>query len=338
MDAKIVAKDATAPVACCSVNNMRTQTCQYSEPQENGVLVDDDQDCLARLVDMKHKFQELQLKVMADVELKLQEHAAHLRMLLVEEVASQIRNAAKPSAADAEDTAPPVTRATFCAVGQVHEEGCVELANLRGLGSPNYGLSSPSHRGLREDAGVSELHREAPDPRAETRRRLSAIEQQLRSREREAMIPGVIGNVERLHSTALVATSATGRNHATEREVVTIDHPCPWQQKQDQSVYNCLESTFLGTDKADAKGCSEETRAPSLSPAPPSNRPREAVEHSSYTSSSGSRSPKQRQTCTQRYASPELADILERRRFISEGQISQQAYGAFMSPRAKRKS
>jgi len=338
MGARTVANDATVPLTCCSVNDMSTQTCQSSNPRQNRASTDEDQDCLARLVDVQQTFKELQLKVMADVETKLQEHAAHLRTLLVEEVNSQIMSrTARVAAADTDDSTAAVTCATSRAVGHVNEDGG-ELTKLRGPSSPNHSLQQ-------QDACVSELQWEAPDPRAETQRRLSAIEQQLRSREREAMIPGVMGSVDRLQSTvdvlqstASIATLAAGRKHVRDSEILMKDQPCQRQQKQHPlSVHDRLGSTFLCNDEAEANGYSEETRSPSLSPPPPSNNPCEATERSPYTKSPGSRSNKQRQTCTQRNASPELADILERRRHISEGQIAQQAYGAFMSPRSKRK-
>jgi len=319
---RMVANCAKMLVACSSVNDMSTQTCRSSASQENPVSTDDDQNCSARFADVHQKFKELRLTMMADVELKLQEHTAHLRTLLVEEVALQItsRNA-RPGAADADNRTVAVTSATLRAVGQVTEDSCGDLVKLRSLCSPS--------RILQEDADILELHWEAPDPRAETRRRLSAIEQQLRSREREAKVSGVMGNVDRLHTTA---TMATNRKHVRECEVLMKEQSFPWQQKQD------LGSMFLDPEQADAKVCSEETPAPLLFPHHPASRPHEATEHSPYISTPGSRSTKRRQACSQRFASPELADILERRRSISEGQIAQQAYGAFISPRSKKKS
>lgn len=329
----MVANCATAPIACrsvsdgstqtCRLSDMSTQTCRSSARQEDGISADQDQDYSARLVDVQQKFKELRLTMLADVELKLQEHTAYLRTLLVEEVASQIRTT-RPGTADADDGTAAVTGAASRAVGQVDEDGFGELAKLSRPCSPSCILH--------EDTDILEVHREAPDPRAETQKRLSAIEQQLRSREREAKVLGAMGSVDRLHSAAVVATMATGFKHATECEGLTEKHTCSWQNKLH------LGLTFLDPDEADAKLCSEEKRAPALSsPPPPSHRPREATDRSPSFSTIGSRPARRRQTCTRRLASPELADILERRRSISEGQIAHQAYGAFMSARSKKK-
>jgi len=329
----MVAKDAAMAVDDCSATDRSSKTCPSTNPQENRVSIDGNRDCLAKLEDVQNQLKELQLKVMADVESKLQEHAAYVRILLVEEVELQIMRASvKVGATNTSDTTAAFTRATLSAVGQAHENGCGELASLQGLGSPRRGQGLPNRRGLQEVASVSETYKQVPEPRAETRRRLNAIEQHLRSREKEALMYGIIGSVDQL-------AVAHRRRHVEDVEVLTIDQPCPWQQMQHlQSVHDGLDSSFLGPNETAADGCSEEARILSLSPPPPSNRPRAAVEHSSYTSSPGSSSPKHRQTCTQRHASPELDDILDRRRFISEGQIAQQAYGAFTYPRAKKNS
>jgi len=330
----MVANCATAPIACrsvsdgstqtCRLSDMSTQTCRSSARQEDGISADEAQDYSARLLDVQQKFKELRLTMLADVELKLQEHTAYLRTLLVEEVALQIRTT-RPGTADADDGTAAVTGATSRAVGQVDDEdGFGELAKLSRPCSPS--------NTLQEDTDILEVHGQAPDPRAETQKRLSAIEKQLRSRERDAKVPGVMGSVDRLHSAAVVATMATGFKHAKECEALTEKLTFSWQNKLH------LGLTFLDPDEADAKLCSEEKRAPALSsPLPPSHRPHEATDHSPSLSTIGSRSARRRQTCTQRFASPELADILERRRSISEGQIAHQAYGAFMSARSKKK-
>lgn len=310
----MVAHGATMSVACCKVNDMNTQTCRSKTPRENRGATLEDQDCLASRQDFQQHFKQLQLQVMADVELKLQEHIAHLRKLLVEEVRLQIMSkTVRPGAANADDGIAPAT-AEF---GQADGDGCGGCVNsLRGLCSPNRSLQkdlcSPS-RSLQKDAGSFELK----DPRAETQRRLSAIEQQLRSRK---------DSVDQLHSPALVATVASNRRDARDSEVPTKDQ-WPWPQKQQlRSSHDLSESTFLGLNEADARVCSDETRAPSRSPLP-SHRTHEATEQSPYESSPGNSSTTLR---TKRHASPELTGHLERRRSMNEGQIAQQAYGAFM--------
>jgi len=299
--------------------------------------VEEEEDGPARLADVQQRLQEMQNRIVADVEQKLQEHGARWRAELAVEVARQL--AAHLSIPERDET----TRNSWSSASSLrHAEHLISgsyadssQGSFKMLSEPAANSASRSDAaeqrqhgnvasGLHHQSSAGETLAESAEdalcPRTDLAMRFAAIERLL-LRSKQQVGAAAAASMRDTGGAHDACGECDGDAPRQEPKTLTLDsdYPAASSAASLAAAAEAAASTLQFTPwGATSSGKDAGHRYPVLRVQPPHEWGGTSSEHPPQHLSNLASGAQLR---TQRAASPELSDILERRRSISEGRL-----------------